>query len=170
LFLLIHLSYLQAFVDVNKRTARLAANIPLIKANLVPLSFNDINRDDYHSAMIAIYELQEVRPLLDLYLFSYMRTCAMYDSTVKAVGSDEIRVRYRQQRHTIIRTIILNQLFQKEMEKYIRDEALELVKEEDQSAFFEDILEDITNIDFSRVAGLGITPDQLNSWLDRQKN
>lgn len=35
-FLLIHISYLQAFVDVNKRTARLAANIPLIRSNLVP--------------------------------------------------------------------------------------------------------------------------------------
>src|SRR3546814_17816105 len=31
LFLLAFISYLQAFVDVNKRTARLSANIPLLK-------------------------------------------------------------------------------------------------------------------------------------------
>jgi hypothetical protein len=31
LFLLAFVSYLQAFVDVNKRTARLACNIPLLK-------------------------------------------------------------------------------------------------------------------------------------------
>lgn len=30
-FALVHLSYIQAFEDVNKRTARLVANIPLIK-------------------------------------------------------------------------------------------------------------------------------------------
>ena len=36
-FALVHLSYLQAFEDVNKRVARLAANIPLIKHNLCPL-------------------------------------------------------------------------------------------------------------------------------------
>jgi Fic family protein len=54
IFLLIHLSYLQAFSDVNKRTARLSTNIPLIKNNLVPLAFSDILVDDYMSAMIAI--------------------------------------------------------------------------------------------------------------------
>lgn len=36
-FLLIHVSYLQAFADVNKRTARLCSNISLITKNLVPL-------------------------------------------------------------------------------------------------------------------------------------
>jgi Fic family protein len=36
LFLMVQLPYLQPFVDVNKRTSRLAANISLIKSNLVP--------------------------------------------------------------------------------------------------------------------------------------
>ena len=39
IFLLVHVSYLQAFADVNKRTARLTANISLIKGNLVPLAY-----------------------------------------------------------------------------------------------------------------------------------
>jgi len=98
---------LQAFIDVNKRTARLAANIPLIKGNLVPLAFSDVRVDDYMLAMIAIYELQDVRPLVDLYVYSYMRTCAAYDSTVKAMGFDEVRVRYRQQRREVAREVIL---------------------------------------------------------------
>ena len=36
LFLLVHISYLQAFIDVNKRTARLASIIPLIRGDYVP--------------------------------------------------------------------------------------------------------------------------------------
>ncbi|MCX6129495.1 MAG: Fic family protein, partial [Proteobacteria bacterium] len=43
-FSLVHLSYLQAFEDVNKRTARLVANIPMIKKNLRPLSFIDVDK------------------------------------------------------------------------------------------------------------------------------
>lgn len=35
-FLPVHISYLQAFSDVNKRTARLASNIPLIRGDYVP--------------------------------------------------------------------------------------------------------------------------------------
>lgn len=170
LFLLIHITYLQGFSDVNKRTARLSANIPLIKNNLVPLSFNDVEREDYTSAVIAIYELQDIRPILDLYLFSYMRTCAMYDSTVKAIGFDEVRVRYREQRRTIIRNIILNNLSGTTMKEYISDQTLKLTKEEDRMSFFEDIMEDLKEIDLSRIAGLGITPAQLNAWIDAQKS
>ncbi|MFK3618018.1 Fic family protein [Coxiella burnetii] len=37
-FILAPIAYLQAFVDVNKRTSRLSANIPLFRKNLVPLN------------------------------------------------------------------------------------------------------------------------------------
>lgn len=165
LFLLVHISYLQAFSDVNKRTARLCSNIPLIKGNLVPLSFNDVEREDYTSSVIAIYELQDVRPILDLYVFSYMRTCAMYDSTIKTIGFDEIRVRYRQQRRAIIHDIIVNRIVGATLNEYISSQTLKLIKKEDQEAFIEDIKEDLTEISPSRIAGLGITQDQLKSWL-----
>ncbi len=168
LFLLIHVSYLQAFSDVNKRTARLSANIPLIKNNLVPLSFNDVERDDYTAAMIAIYELQEAQPILDLYLFSYMRTCALYDSTVKSLGFDEIRVRYRHYRKEILRHIILNCMSGKPMKKYISSKMELWIKPEDRASFFEDILEDLRDIDLSRSAGLGITPQELAGWAKSQ--
>lgn len=164
LFLLVHISYLQGFADVNKRTARLSANIPLIKNNFVPLSFNDVEREDYTSAVIAIYELQDLRPLVDLYVFSYMRTCAMYDSTVKSIGFDEIRVRYRLQRRALIRYIILNQLTGEAMKAYISAETLKLANEEDRISFFEDVVEDLKEMDLNRIAGLGITPDQLDAW------
>ena len=41
-FLMVHLPYLQPFEDVNKCVSRLAANIPLIRCNLCPLSFIDV--------------------------------------------------------------------------------------------------------------------------------
>lgn len=169
IFLLVHITYLQAFADVNKRTARLCANIPLIVNNLVPLSFNDVERDDYTSAILSIYELQNVGPLVDLYAFSYLRTCAMYDSTVKAIGFDEIRVRYRQQRRSLIRDIILQQLVGPSLTQYLSEQIGKLVARVDQDAFLEDVLEDLREMDMSRVAGLGITPDQLDAWLKKYR-
>ncbi len=41
-FAMVHLPYLQPFEDVNKRVSRLAANLPLIRENLSPLSFVDV--------------------------------------------------------------------------------------------------------------------------------
>lgn len=165
IFLLTHLSYLQAFVDVNKRTARLAANISLIKGNLVPLAFNDVQIDDYKSAIIAIYELQDIRPLVDLYVYSYMRTCAAYDSTIKSMGFDEVRVRYRQQRRAIIREVILGQLAGNAMKEYVVNTAEKLVNSEDRNAFIEDVFEDLQQMDESRLAGLGVAPEELLRWL-----
>ena len=164
-FLLVHISYLQAFVDVNKRTARLSANIPLITKNLVPLAFSDVEIKDYMSAMIAIYELQDVCPLIDLYVYSYMRTCAAYDSTVKALGFDEIRVRYRQQRREMIREIILQKITKAKVQTYIQQEAKRMIPEEHRKAFVEDVKEDLVQIDESRIVGLGVTPQQLDECL-----
>lgn len=169
LFLLIHISYLQAFSDVNKRTARLSANIPLITKNLVPLSFNDVERNDYTSAIIAIYELQDVHPIVDLYVFSYLRTCVLYDSTVKSLGFDEVRVRYRQQRRDIIRDVILNHLVGTAMNNHILSQSKKIVEKEDLAAFLEDIAEDFEEMDQSRIAGLGITPIQLDEWMRRYR-
>lgn len=164
IFLLVHISYLQAFADVNKRTARLAANISLIKGNLVPLAFSDVRVEDYMSAIIAIYELQDVQPLADLYVYSYLRTCAAYDSTVKAMGFDEVRVRYRQERRNVIREVILRGLVGKEMKQFVDAEAKARVPSTVVVAFVNDVLEDLEQMDESRIAGLGITPEQLEGW------
>lgn len=163
-FLLIHLSYLQAFSDVNKRTARLAANIPLIKCHLIPVSFNEIEKDDYNSALIAIYELQKPEPLAELYAFSYLRTCIMYESTMKTVSFDEIKALYRFERRAIMRDIILKRLKGPALDEYIRTQAAQLIPFEDQEPFFEDTLEDLNNLDPIRIAGLGVTKEELNAW------
>lgn len=163
-FLLVHLTYLQAFTDVNKRTARLSANIPLVKQNLVPLSFNDVEREDYTAAVIAIYELQDVQPLVDVYAFSYFRACALYDSTVKALGFDEVRVRYRTQRRAVLREIIVHRLYGDSLKKYIAAQAVERVAQKDQAAYIEDINEDLQQMDESRIVGLGITLDEFKNW------
>lgn len=63
-FLLVHLSYLQAFEDVNKRTSRLGCNIPLITQNFCPLSFIGVSREEYTAALLAIYEINQVQPML----------------------------------------------------------------------------------------------------------
>jgi Fic family protein len=61
-FVMVQLPYLQPFDDVNKRVSRLAANIPLIKRNLTPLSFTDVPRQTYTEAVLGAYELKKKRP------------------------------------------------------------------------------------------------------------
>lgn len=77
-FLLVHIPYLQAFEDVNKRTSRIAANIPMLKADLAPMSFLTMNDADYIDGLIGIYELNNVALLRDVYIEAYLASAENY--------------------------------------------------------------------------------------------
>lgn len=77
-FLLVHIPYLQAFADVNKRTSRIASNIPLLKADLAPMSFLAMNDRDYMDGLIGIYELNNVSLLRDAHIDAYLASAENY--------------------------------------------------------------------------------------------
>ena len=166
LFLLAHIAYLQAFIDVNKRVSRLSANIPLITNNLVPLSFNDIDKTYYANAMIAIYELNDISVLSDIFCFSYRRSCEQYKITKKIVGFDEIRVRYRTNRREAIRHIITHKLTGSDLKDYIQDQSAKLINKDDHSGFIQTIYDDLKTISPSHIQVMGISGQQLKEWLE----
>ena len=77
-FLLVHIPCLQAFDDVNKRTSRIAANIPLLKAELAPMSFVAMNDRDYIDGLLGIYELNNVALFKDAYITAYRASAENY--------------------------------------------------------------------------------------------
>lgn len=79
LFLMVFVSYLQAFEDVNKRTARLACNIPLLKAGIAPLSFMEMDKAAYVRGLLSIYELRRIDVLKDAFIEGYVRSAGLYD-------------------------------------------------------------------------------------------
>jgi hypothetical protein len=107
-FVMVHLPYLQPFTDVNKRTSRLGANLPLIKANLCPLSFIDVPERAYIESTLAVYEERRIEPLRDLFAWAYERSCEQYRVTREALGQpDPIRLRYRPQLGEVVREAVL---------------------------------------------------------------
>ena len=95
-FLIVQLPYLQPFVDVNKRTSRLAENIPLIKWNLVPLSFIDVPEDIYIDALSGVFQLNRTELLRDVYLWAYERPARQYKTVRDSLPEpDPFRLKYR---------------------------------------------------------------------------
>jgi RadC-like JAB domain/Fic/DOC family len=95
-FLLVHIPYLQPFIDVNKRTSRLASNIPLIKRNLVPLSFIDVPEQTYIDGLIGVYELNRVELLRDVFVWTYERSSRRYKTVRDSLSEpDPFRLKYR---------------------------------------------------------------------------
>lgn len=56
LLTLVLLSYIQAFSDGNKRTARITSNAIMIANGYCPLSFRSVDSIDYKKAMLIFYE------------------------------------------------------------------------------------------------------------------
>ncbi len=67
-FVRVQFPYLQPFDHVNKRVSRLAANIPLVKHNLAPLSFIDVPKVLYAQGLMGFYELKKIELFKDLFL------------------------------------------------------------------------------------------------------
>jgi len=77
-FLWIHVAYLQAFADGNKRTGRLSANMPLLAGHCAPLSFGGVEASDYVVAMLGVYERNDVSVAVDLFEWLYRRSMQKY--------------------------------------------------------------------------------------------
>ena len=165
-FLLVHISYLQAFVDVNKRTARLASIIPLIRGDYVPLSFVEVDPDSYLKATIAVYELNEVGPLADLYAWSYRRSCQRYDTTVQVVGFDEIAALYRRSRRALVADLVRAKVPPDEVDNWITAHLPANVEPQHREKFVSDVLAELEHLDASRIGGLEITRQELEAWQE----
>ena len=80
LFLMAFISYLQAFKDVNKRTGRLACNIPLLKSGFAPLSFMEVDQTKYVGGLLAFYELNRIDLIKAAYIEGYVASAVRYDA------------------------------------------------------------------------------------------
>lgn len=102
-FLWINLAYLQPFEDGNKRTSRLAANIPLLLYNRAPLAFLDVAPAYYAKAMLGVCELRDLTIATELFAWTYRRSIRKYRVVLEAMGEpDAFRMRYREQLTTAI--------------------------------------------------------------------
>lgn len=108
-FLWVNLAYLQPFADGNKRTSRLSANMPLMLYNCAPLSFLDVERSDYATAMLGIYEQRNVAAAVDLFEFIYRRSIQKYSVLRASVAApDPIRTKYRQTLNELMQFVVFH--------------------------------------------------------------
>lgn len=106
-FLWVNLAYLQPFEDGNKRTSRLCANLPLLLSNCAPLSFLDVEQNDYALAMLGVYERLDVTLAVEMFAWTYRRSMVKYRTILDAMGSpDPLRAKYREQLGEAVRQIV----------------------------------------------------------------
>ena len=78
LLTLVLLSYIQAFVDGNKRTARITSNAILIANGYCPISFRTVDSIDYKKAMLMFYEQNNIAAFKKIFIEQFLFTVKTY--------------------------------------------------------------------------------------------
>jgi len=78
IYLFTRLPYLQGFRDCNKRTSRLAGNLPLLLAHEYPISFMGFEKSSYNRAMVAFYEFGDVELFKEGFVNAYVHSALKF--------------------------------------------------------------------------------------------
>ncbi len=167
-FIMVHIPYLQPFVDVNKRVSRLGANISLIKNNLCPLSFVDVPEAAYVEGTLGIYELNRIELLRDVFAWAYERSAQRFLAIQENVPApDPVRLRNREALSTVVADLV------RANEGITQDgiwrRARELVKEADLDRFVEIAVQELTNLHEGNVARYRLKLSEYRAWRKRHQ-
>jgi hypothetical protein len=164
-FLMVQIPYLQAFDDINKRTSRLAANIPLIRKNLCPLSFIDVPEQTYINGLLGVYELNRVELLRDVFAWAYERSCLLYSTTRKAMGEpDPFRMQYRTAIKQAVGEIVRRKMNKTQAISAIRQQAFDSIPIQDQSRFIEMVERELLSLHEGNIARYQLRPMEYENW------
>jgi len=164
-FVMVNLPYLQPFEDVNKRTSRLAANIPLIKGNFCPLSFINVPEKAYVQAILAVYERNDVSVLRELFIYAYVQSCGQYAQVVQGTAKpDHLDWKYRSEIRQTAAEVVLACLDKIKADEYVKLRALFLAPEEHRARFIELVETSLRFLHEGSMAYYGLRPPQWEAW------
>jgi fido (protein-threonine AMPylation protein) len=170
IFVMVHLPYLQPFEDVNKRVSRLAANIPLIRHNLCPLSFVDVSQPLYVSAMLGIYEINRIELLRDLFVWAYKRSCARYSAFKQSISEpDPFRIRHRQLIADTVTQVVRSAFGKQQAIALVRLRAHEQLPPLERARFIEITETQLMSLHEGSIARYRLRPSEYQAWRARWK-
>ena len=165
LFMMVQLPYLQPFDDVNKRVSRLAANIPLIRRNLSPLSFVDVPDATYVFGMLGVYELNRIDLIKDVFLWAYERSAQRYAAIRQTLGEpDQLRLRHRQSLKSVVSEVVGGPMNKRQAAAHVAGWAEATIPEPDRHRLIELAETELMNLHDGNFARYQITPQQFDAW------
>lgn len=162
-FMMVQLPYLQPFADINKRTSRLAANLPLFRANLCPLTFLDVPEAAYSRAILGVYEMTRVELLRDLYVWAYERSTQEYLAIRQELAQpDPLRLAWRDLLKQVVRDVVRHP--GEDPLPRIRQAVATHVPEAERESVQALVIEELRRLHEGVLARYGLTPSEFLAW------
>ena len=164
---MVQLPYLQPFDDVNKRVSRLAANIPLIKANLAPLSFEDVPRELYTEAILGVYEMKRIELLRDVFIWAYRRSAARYAAVRQSLGEpDPFRLQHRSSLREVVGAVVRERMDKKRAAAWVDAWTQEHIDPEQRERFREIAERELLSLHEGNFARYRVRPSEFEAWQE----
>lgn len=164
-FLMVQMPYLQPFEDGNKRTSRLAANIPLIRANMSPLSFMGVPVRDYTDGILGVYELNRIELLRQVFAEAYEESAARYAAIRQEMGEpEEMAVRYRNEIKDFIRDVVVKRLTKLEAAEMLRRWSNKNITANDRAKFTLYVEERLLSLTENNILRMRVRPSEFEAW------
>jgi len=164
-FAMVHIPYLQPFIDGNKRVSRLAANLPLFRRGLAPLSFLEVSKEQYTDAMLAVYELNETSLLGEVFAQAYERSASRYTAIRGKIGvPDLFRVKYRRAIAERVAEVVRGRLGRSEAAALLRRRAEATMNEADRARFTATVEEALSGLHEGNFARYQLRPAEFDAW------
>lgn len=162
-FMMVHMPYLQPFADINKRVSRLAANAPLFRANLCPLTFVDVPADTYAQAMLGVYEMGRVEMLRDLFIWGYERSTKEYTAIRQTLAEpDPLRLTWRSLIKDTVRAVV--QQPERDAIALVEQAVYASVPAAQQAEVKALILDELRRLHEGVLARYGLRPSEWRAW------
>lgn len=164
-FVMVHIPYLQPFGDVNKRVSRIVANIPLMRHNLCPLSFVDVDKADYVTGLIGVYELNRVELLRDVFEWAYRRSCLRYSAVRQIIGEpDPFRLIHRNEIRQTVCEVVTGRMDKAAAIRHIAKRAAEWLPAEKRARFTEAVENELRGLHEGNLMRLRLRPSEFHAW------
>jgi hypothetical protein len=167
-FVMVHMPYLQPFVDVNKRTSRLLANLPLIQANLCPLTFVGVPEEAYIRATFGVYEMSRIELLRDVYVWAYRQSAERY-LTIRRdfIEPDRLAIVHEKLINEIVHEVVVR-LDANPFDR-VRMRVSGRVQESDRASVESLIIRRLKCLHEGMLYRFKLTHEQLSKWRARQR-
>jgi hypothetical protein len=166
-FAMVQIPYLQPFDDVNIRVSRLSANIPFIKENLSPLSFEGVPRETYTDAVLGVYELNRVELLRDVFIWACERSAARYAAVRQSLGEpDPLRLRHRGALREVVGSVIRARMNKKQAAAHVSAWTQEHIDPGERERFRETAESELLSLHEGNFARYQVRPSEFAAWRE----
>jgi hypothetical protein len=134
------------------------------------LSFIDVPERAYVDGILALYELNRIELLRDVFVWAYERSCARYSAVSRTLGEpDPFRLRYRNEVAKTVTQVVQEYMDKKSAAAFVKQCANELLPLADRLRFIEVVETQLMSMHEGNIARYKIQPSQYSAWQERWK-